>query len=547
MIKKIIILTFLLLISFWKSYAFLWKDEWLNLYKTIDEWMYKLNNSQIEYELKWGYKVWDISKNLNKRFKANWLKECIKSWINQEKLDNIVNWNIKVLQDIIKPDCNKDWFSNSQIANYISIIKNFVGQAQARANKKSTEIYNISKIGLYTDWNTNNSPFDLIKDLQDIDKVIFWEKIEYNWVEKNDFLSNYENNPLKTSLKNNSNKNNDNNDNKNNNKDNSLNNQDKKNNIPEKINNETNNNISELPDWNNYACPQFNNQSWLSPDQLEKLKNDISNNSNPGISFKTTPNWHIKLPDTNQINVSWNNYNNTNNWVNPWLNWNYIWVNDNSVWKCSPDSFFCITIDFITHNQKLLWYWATKSIQSIIEMSNKHLKKWANTSLLQSKMWTNNFENILRDLDFSKMFHMWVVITKKSPPILNIENLPPKDTFVKDRLTELYKNQWLDYKRANDLNLVTKKEKNQVDIQNTAWLSPTSLNKKEQERKTIEQNMQEKNNFLNSTQLELLNKQSLNEFYQELLEYEKFIDWLSEYSSSIKAYINKMYKIPEWS
>jgi len=103
---------------------------------------------------------------------------------------------------------------------------------------------------------------------------------------------------------------------------------------------------------------------------------------------------------------------------------------------------------------------------------------------------------------------------------------------IKDRLTEIYKNQWLDYKR---------------DIQNTAWLSPTSLNKKEQERKIIEKNMQEKNNFLDTTQLELLNKQSLNEFYQELLEYEKFIDWLSEYSDNIKAYVNKMYRIPQWS
>jgi len=543
MIKKIIILTFLLFISFSKSYAFLWKDEWLNLYKTIDQWMYKLNETQFNYELKWWYKIWDISKNLNKQLTANWFKECIKSWINAEQLNNIANtWNIKTLNNIIKPECSEDWFTTKQINNYISIIKNFVKQAQDRANKKSTEIYKISKIWLYTDWNTNNSPFDLIKDLQDIDKIIFWEKIEYNWVEKNDFLNNYENNPLKVSLNNNNN----NTEQKNNDKINNDTN--KKNNTDEKINDKINNDISKLPDWNNYVCPQFNNQSWLSPDQLDKLKNDISNNSHPDISFKTTPNWHIKLPDTNQISILWNNYdNNQNNWINPGLNWNYIWVNDNSVWKCSPDSFFCITIDFITHNQKLLGYWATKSIQSVIEMSNKHLKKWANTSLLQSKMWTNNFENILRDLDFSKMFHMWVVITKKSPPILNIENLPPKDTFVKDRLTEIYKNQWLDYKRANDLNLLTQKEKNLLDIQNTAWLSPTSLNKKEQERKIIEKNMQEKNNFLDTTQLELLNKQSLNEFYQELLEYEKFIDWLSEYSDNIKAYVNKMYRIPQWS
>jgi len=46
-----------------------------------------------------------------------------------------------------------------------------------------------------------------------------------------------------------------------------------------------------------------------------------------------------------------------------------------------------------------LGYASDKSIENVLKTSNKHLKKAANTSLVQSKMSTNNFEMSLRDLD----------------------------------------------------------------------------------------------------------------------------------------------------
>ncbi|HIE44937.1 MAG TPA: hypothetical protein EYP87_01890 [Flavobacteriaceae bacterium] len=62
-----------------------------------------------------------------------------------------------------------------------------------------------------------------------------------------------------------------------------------------------------------------------------------------------------------------------------------------------------------------------RSIQSIVEKSNEHLKKFANSSLIQSKMTTNNFELGLRDLNLSDIFSFGLVVTKKTPPILNLE------------------------------------------------------------------------------------------------------------------------------
>ncbi len=49
-----------------------------------------------------------------------------------------------------------------------------------RAREKSQNMYELSKIWLYSDWNDANSPFDLMSDLKDIDAIISNEKIDYN-------------------------------------------------------------------------------------------------------------------------------------------------------------------------------------------------------------------------------------------------------------------------------------------------------------------------------------------------------------------------------
>jgi hypothetical protein len=42
-----------------------------------------------------------------------------------------------------------------------------------RAADKTRRTYDIARIGLYSDGNIENSPFDLINDLQEIDYIIF--------------------------------------------------------------------------------------------------------------------------------------------------------------------------------------------------------------------------------------------------------------------------------------------------------------------------------------------------------------------------------------
>ncbi|MDR0771825.1 MAG: hypothetical protein LBF15_01910 [Candidatus Peribacteria bacterium] len=46
------------------------------------------------------------------------------------------------------------------------------------------------------------------------------------------------------------------------------------------------------------------------------------------------------------------------------------------------------------------------SIEDIIARSNEHLKIFAGTSLVQSKMTTNNFQLGLKDLNLPDIFHI---------------------------------------------------------------------------------------------------------------------------------------------
>ena len=55
--------------------------------------------------------------------------------------------------------------------------------SENKAKEKAKKINTISRIWIYSDGNIENSPFDLIKDLQDIDQIIFSSKINYEWEE----------------------------------------------------------------------------------------------------------------------------------------------------------------------------------------------------------------------------------------------------------------------------------------------------------------------------------------------------------------------------
>jgi hypothetical protein len=81
----------------------------------------------------------------------------------------------------IDPKCkeNDKDITITRLNEIQQVVQELSLEAQKRAVEKTKNIYSISKIGIYSDGTTQNSAFDLIKDLQDIDKIIFTDEIEY--------------------------------------------------------------------------------------------------------------------------------------------------------------------------------------------------------------------------------------------------------------------------------------------------------------------------------------------------------------------------------
>jgi len=377
--------------------------------------------------------------------------------------------------------------------------------------------------GWDSDWDKNNSPYDLIEDLQEIDKVIFGEKYDYNWVEKTAWIMwNYMNwvtpnwvnsftpyKPIKitdliwTWS------------------------------IADYITPLTPPTIQNNP--TNYVCSWSNNLSWLDQNFIDGII------QNPNI----TSSWHTN---------SWTN-SNTHSWsfsgsLKPLITW-YSKVNDNESWKC--DWFFCIVIEFKMYNHKLLWWWSTISIKSIIDKSNQHLSKFAwKTSLCQYVASTNNWELSCKKFDFSKIFSMNFIIIKKSPPILNIDKKETQTEKIdknsplwyENLLVEYYKNLWLDYKRANSVEYIENHIQDLMSVQHSANLKATDAEDKYNAYVDYINKQQENNKNLSKVVETKIGHDDLEVFYRMFVELRVFADAMQSATSKLETACKKLNEKP---
>jgi len=182
MLKIIFTLTIIYIFTLWSTYAFLWQDSWLNLYNDIEKWMKELKKKNFEYEISWWWK--DISAEVNKVLKNNDIKECIKPGLTLKDFKLISEWYISTLKENLKTTkwCNyKDTIDISTLNAISRQISTMNLVYEQKANEKSNDIYKISRIWIYSDWDLDNSSFDLMSDLEEIDKIIFTKEIPYNW------------------------------------------------------------------------------------------------------------------------------------------------------------------------------------------------------------------------------------------------------------------------------------------------------------------------------------------------------------------------------
>ena len=176
--RKYIIKFIILIISFGfvsvKTHSFLWEDLGLNLYKNIDEWFEELVLKNYEYELQWWRNSSQEYINEILEYESGDNNSCYKlSWdLSPEEILEIVEWwNIRY--EKIHNECgSNDSIPISHINNINRIILNIFRNARYVWENKSKQIYKISKIWIYSDWILENSWFDLIDDLKEIDKII---------------------------------------------------------------------------------------------------------------------------------------------------------------------------------------------------------------------------------------------------------------------------------------------------------------------------------------------------------------------------------------
>ena len=553
-IFKSIVFILIIKTSFLISFGFWWEDTSLDLFKNIDSWIIKLDKKIYKQTID---SLDNLKDTLNSHLKQKWISNCtfIKE-ITYEDIDKITNSNdgLLFISKIVNSDCN-DFWDYSKIKKIVNDYKIYLKKI---SKQKAEQIQLINKVGIYSDWDTSNAPFDIIYDIKKIDEIVFNWEIEYKWekgIFNNDFNKNISSNILQSIDEAEKNINSDLSKNleslnqltakiiKSDKYKNTKDNKNEKNKIKNPI---------LLSDNTQYSCPNDENISWLSEDEIHKVLSDknyfLWNN-------KWNNNWDNVLWSGEFLYSVWSKNNkNTIGWTGKF---EYKTVNDNDFWPC--DDFFCIKIEMVTKTYKLLWWWKnTNTIEGLLTRSNWHLKKFANSSLIQSKMTTNNFETTFKNINLSDIFSFGIIITKKSPPILNLSkykserkenenNSLSKGNLLKSRFKAIgikYDSDGIN--RENDLSLYLNKLWNHVSLRNASELDTQKVVTNLKDKKEMLSKSQYFNLHLTNI-IKSENTQSDTQLlYEEFIELERFTAQLQSYVQDLDNIMNKMIKIPHW-
>lgn len=516
----------------------------------------------LDFSWKWFYS--NISNNISdvnsKMFTIEtlnnwWLKQKIteKIWIDclvrdlteNELYDIAINENNSILIPILSQNCFKDWEIDQVLFNRLSnTIKEIYIELKNSAKNKTYKALSFSNIWIYSDWIEENAPFDLMKDFEEIDKIIFNQtKKENNFIEseevdlskKLDWLLN----KVKKNISNN---------NQNSSTSDIFNTQ----NYSNKLQNFS---LCSL-DWNcdnytevqkllcekNWNCNLEKSHWFLNLQNNFFCKSDTSwLNTVSAKIISSTLSWNFENDKNHSNNsVNENFWNNRNSWnkinIYPNPSWWYEKVNDNKHFPCND--FFCIDINFKTFNFGIFW---DPTIEFLIDRSNNHLKKFMNTSLAQAKMTLNNFELNLKDINLPDMFHMWVQISYEPVPILKIDDSEKDkedkwELKLESQLEKYYQKNGLEYRLRNDLSAF-----NNIEKERQATLNSNSTVVTEIAKKYDNLNLQ-KEELLKS----LENTQKLMEEkvkFERLQWIEKQLTEVNKFNAALNSYIINLQEI----
>lgn len=555
-ILKYIILTawIFMCLGFFQCSAIFGEDLWMDLYKEIDSWVEDYLDSSYDVRLNGNKTSGNLGYKVNTALELYDFGDCkISSDLSQLEFEEITLWNIELLETKLSPECfSFNWLDistvNDIIAATIEIKLNAIEEAEESLEKN----HQLTNVWIYSDWNLDNSTFDIISDLEEINDIIVKDSIKYESSTpvnseslKNHFFSD----------------------------DNYVNASNNKGTSNDGTISENELTAYQWNTWHEptiwdvksyvepideyyfsgdqtlYMCAQDTNQSGLDPNELWHL-----------LSYSLIP-WSGKqwIPTSSYVaeTASW--------WIaiqNPSVSEILSWTwsslekwNSNDIWWCK--GMFCIDIEFTTYQNTPEW----NSIQSIMENANNHIKKFINGSFVQWKMTTNNFENALRDVDLSDMLSLGIVVSSKVPPFLEIENEKEStqaETWNTDQWWEkseasvirqelfckYWKAKWYDCERENDLSIFQDQEWEQISIENSWDLTLSILTQRIDERKLY---LSKNEPALDIIQLANARTSQIDEtanIEQQFSQLEWFVGSLLDHANQYNAAVKKMLKIP---
>ncbi len=541
--KKIFIFIFLISIFFVQSNAiemtldqalknFSW-DLNTDFYKRIDEWVQVVEEKFYEKEFRLNKKDWNISEILNKIAKDKWLTPCFSKEITFKKITLFVRsatFNAWYFKDFLDEKCY-EVMDLDILEAYKNVILEAYSQMHKKAEEKVKRIDQIIKTWIYSDWTRKNSSFDLISDLDDINDILFRNKIKYYWTFKEDLgdadimikeLLKWKSpkEALKLAKK-------------------------WENNIWDVKITDPISNLRPTPitDWNTSVCPPTWDNSWLNKESFEKLKDSLD--------------WQQSSNNSNQQN---------NNENLDWLGWTpqklptwYKRKTDDNVWPCFKEdknnnefnfhSSFCIKLETRKYTYNLLDYWEVRTIQWLLERSNEHLKKFTHVSLVPNKMTVNNFEIWTVDLNLPDLFHTNIIVRWEPVPILDLKKANPNkkddDFSLNNLLKKHFEKNHLIYKRENDLQIFLWRD---YELQNVNMSKDDNLlkitkninkwNKMKVEKEKYEDKIFDRQFYMKS------NTQELAQFYSLFTELLSFTKRFKDYSQDLNNIIKQMNKKP---
>lgn len=450
------ILLFSLVFNTTGIFASAWEWAWLDFFKTIDKSNLKLKTKLVENEIIWSAKK--INDFINLERVTEWIeyidttKDFTKTELDQildeDNVANIIT-RIKLEDENSKLNINSDNIYSSYIKEWYRTKKEEISAKQESMNR-------VSIVGLYNDWNVENSGYDLMDDLDRIHSIIFAKETKYSWTSNtaySDYINvinwEYTNNPTVF---------------------NPL--------IPYAIPNsssaseadiaaEQQKNEEEIKESLDQFKPSSNVcDNWSSITALDdNLLKDISSQINFGASSDNSKWWKWNTSSTWGTNkpvavilptgINWTSDFNS---FNPW-----------DEWSCG--SFFCTEITYKMYNDWLV-SGIDDSIEWILTKHSKIIKNIADQSLLQADITKNFFWlTVLRSLNLPNMLHLWIIVTYLPPPILNVKKDPNKDDRAefedKKLFIATFRKNWLDYKKQNLINPVDEYKEVWNSVNNT--------------------------------------------------------------------------------